>query len=282
VRQHLRHRRRRRQRSVEDTNRWGIAKAQQFLSAGKYGWFNNADATRASRLEPFACGALHANEQLTPPFCNVLTGADNSRWEYAGEPNTPDGYVVASQAKMIVGWRAFQRPGGSSSVRAARAPDSSLVCTTSPRRPVRAPVRSQDRAGRCRRRQCISTGHGDVAVDHMGRGHILTDALVASGDRPQVKPADRSPTPVRAPTGAGRFFRGREGKLDRRKATALATKPGSAREHRRGDGERSHRLAARHRSLEAGPLTVTCAPGHRCWEPSSTPVRFSSRGCATG
>ena len=91
--------------SVEDTNPRGIKpRRSSFYLAGKYGWFNNADATRASRLEPLPAGALHANEQLDGhPFRNVLTGAlDNSRWEYAGEPNTPDGYVVASQAKKMI------------------------------------------------------------------------------------------------------------------------------------------------------------------------------------
>ncbi|MBK6746568.1 PilC/PilY family type IV pilus protein [Ottowia sp.] len=230
--------------SVEDTNPRGIKpRRSSFYLAGKYGWFNNADATRASRLEPLPAGALHANEQLDGhPFRNVLTGAlDNSRWEYAGEPNTPDGYVVASQAKkMIEGVaRFFNALGGSSSVRAASGTGMSSLdlSTTSPDGDLFVPqFDPKTWAGRLLKATMhFNQATGDVAVASTtwDAAKILTDASVASGavTDPQVKPADRklfTYSREGANRGGQIFSVAEKGKLDPAVLTALATKPGSA------------------------------------------------------
>lgn len=73
-----------------DGNTRGIAPRQSsFYLAGKYGWFNDSNLDG----NPFkASGGL----------------TNNSEWEDASAANTPDGYVIASQAnKMISGIRKF-------------------------------------------------------------------------------------------------------------------------------------------------------------------------------
>lgn len=76
--------------SIEDTNPRGIKpRRSSFYLAGKYGWFTD--------------GNLDGN-----PFRASGGLTNNTEWEDASAPNTPDGYVIASQAqKMIDGIRKF-------------------------------------------------------------------------------------------------------------------------------------------------------------------------------
>lgn len=76
--------------SIEDDNPRGIRpRRSSFYLAGKYGWFNDSNLDG----NPFkASGGL----------------TNNTEWEDPAAPNTPDGYVIASQAqKMINGIRKF-------------------------------------------------------------------------------------------------------------------------------------------------------------------------------
>lgn len=171
-----------------------------FYLAGKYGWFLNTDETGMMALEPLETEDGELIDLDGHPFRNVLTGElDNSRWEYAGEPNTPDGYVIASQAqKMLDGVARFFNSledtvtpaavTGLSSVNFSTVtPDGdSFVPQFEPRnwsgRLLKATMTLEQATGKIK--------IGDVDWE---AGEILTDASIAIGTvaDPFVKPEDR-------------------------------------------------------------------------------------------
>lgn len=75
---------------IEDTNIRGIKpRRSSFYLAGKYGWFSDPN-------------------QDGNPFTTSGGVTNNSEWQDPTAPNTPDGYVIASQAqKLIDGIRKF-------------------------------------------------------------------------------------------------------------------------------------------------------------------------------
>ena len=188
--------------SIEDDNPRGIKPRQSsFYLAGKYGWFNNTDGSKLNRLDPLATGALGANEQLDgQPFRNILTGAlDNTRWEYAGGPNTPDGYVIASQAKKMMEGvsRFFNSIGGSITPSSVMGLSSVNFSTASPDGAMFVPqFDSKTWSGRLLKAKMTfsqSTGDLTIASTLWDAGKILTDGSTATGavTDPQIKPADR-------------------------------------------------------------------------------------------
>ena len=82
--------------SIEDSSPRAIkARRSSFYLAGKYGWFNDANLDGS-------------------PFKTSGGGINNKEWEDPSAPNTPDGYVIASQGqKMIEGIRKFFRAASS-------------------------------------------------------------------------------------------------------------------------------------------------------------------------
>lgn len=81
---------------IEDSNPRGIKpRRSSFYLAGKYGWFTDMN--------------LDGN-----PFITSGGVVSNKEWEDSSAPNTPDGYVIASQAqKMINGIRKFFKAASS-------------------------------------------------------------------------------------------------------------------------------------------------------------------------
>ncbi|MCA0324885.1 MAG: hypothetical protein LCH89_04685 [Proteobacteria bacterium] len=225
-----------------DGNTRGIQPRQSsFYLAGKYGWFNNTDASKTNPLQPLTAGALGANEQLDGhPFRNALTGAlDNSRWEYAGEPNTPDGYVIASQAtKMQAGiQRFFSSIGGNVVPPTVSALSSLNFSSRAPDGDVFVPqFESKTWGGTLLRTQLTfnpATGALAVGATRWSAGKILTDASVATGAvaDPYVKPADRKIFTYAwavAYRGGQEFSVAEKSKIDTEILNGLAIKPATA------------------------------------------------------
>ena len=224
-----------------DASPRGIKPRQSsFYLAGKYGWFNNTNVN-GGQLQPLPSGALGANEQLDGhPFRNVLTGAlDNSRWEYAGEPNTPDGYVIASQAaKMQAGVSRFfsalrsqVTPGTVTGLSALRftsvSPDGDMFI------PQYDPKNWAGRLVKGQIRYDVDTGSLALTSVTWDAGKILTDASVATGavSDPQVKPVNRKIFTYSrdgANRGGQLFETGQKGKFDADVVTALTQSPAGA------------------------------------------------------
>jgi len=228
--------------SIEDDNPRAIKPRQSsFYLAGKYGWFNNTDSSKTNRLGPLPNGALGANEDLDGhPYRNILTGAlDNSRWEYAGAPNTPDGYVIASQAKKMQEGvaRFFNSIGGSITPSSVIGLSSVDFSTASPDGAMFVPqFDSKTWAGRLvKAKVTFNQATGDVAVASSlwDAAKILTDASVATGgvSDPQVKPANRKLFTY-SRDGANRggqiLSAAQKGNLDAAVLTSLAIKPSGA------------------------------------------------------
>ena len=207
--------------------------------AGKYGWFNNtANPSTATAYQPLANGVLGANEQLDgQPFRNVLTGAlDNSRWEYPSQPNTPDGYVIASQAsKMLDGIKRFYSSIGENVVPpTVNALSSSDFSTAAPDGDVFVPrFTPKNWAGtllKAKVKYDVSTGKVAITTTTWDAGQILTSASVATGTvtDPLVKPASRKIftfASAAANRGGQDFTVANKAKLDPEVLTALATRP---------------------------------------------------------
>ena len=224
--------------SIDDDNPRTIKPRQSsFYLAGKYGWFNNTDSTRVNRLPALPSGL----DLDGHPFRNVLTGAnDNSRWQYDGAPNTPDGYVIASQAKKLMEGvaRFFNSLGGSATPSTVVGLSSLNFSTASPDGAMFVPqFDPKNGAGKLlKAKMKFTQATGDVAIDSTlwDAGKILTDASVATGmvSDPMVKPADRklfTYTRDSAVNRGGQIFSvGEKSKLDAAVLTALGTKPGSA------------------------------------------------------
>lgn len=216
-------------------------RSSSFYLAGKYGWFNNTDSSKINPLPPLAAGALGANEQLDGhPFRNALTGAlDNTRWEYSGEPNTPDGYVIASQAKKMQEGirRFFSSLGGGvtpATVNALSSVDFSSAASEG--EVFIAQFESKNWSGTLLKAKVgfdVTTGGFAIKSTSWSAGKILTDASVMAGatSDPHVKPVDRKIfTFSRDGTNRGgqEFIVADKGKLDADVLTALGTKPSAA------------------------------------------------------
>ncbi len=250
-----------------DASPRGIKPRQSsFYLAGKYGWFNNTN-TNGGQLQPLPSGALGANEHLDGhPFRNVLTGAlDNSRWEYAGEPNTPDGYVIASQAaklqagisRFFSSLRSQVTPGTVTGLSALRftsaSPDGDMFI------PQYDPKNWAGRLVKGRIRFDVNTGSLALTSVSWDAGKILTDASVATGtvSDPMVKPASRKIfTYSRDGTNRGGqlFTTGSKDKFDTEVVTALTQSPSGA-PAGQSDGDKQDAIIdwlRGDRSLEAG------------------------------
>jgi type IV pilus assembly protein PilY1 len=170
---------------IEDSNPRGIKpRRSSFYLAGKYGWFNDAN--------------LDGN-----PFVTSGGAISNKEWEDKAAPNTPDGYVIASQAqKMINGIRKFFKAAssdrGSVSVSAI---SSARYTSDAPNGDFFAPQFSAgDWSGTVQRsRLVLNTTTGTVESTNeivWDAGEILTTASnapvsVTLAD-PYVRPADRN------------------------------------------------------------------------------------------
>jgi type IV pilus assembly protein PilY1 len=169
---------------IEDTNPRGIKprRSAAYL-AGKYGWFNDAN--------------LDGN-----PFKTSGGLTNNSEWQDPTAPNTPDGYVIASQAqKLIGGLRKFFR--AASSIRGAAsvsAISTSRFTSNAPNGDFFAPLfYSGNWTGTVQRtRLLLNTSTGEIESTPgvvWDAGEILsTGAETASTtvSDPYVKPANRN------------------------------------------------------------------------------------------
>jgi type IV pilus assembly protein PilY1 len=168
---------------IEDTNPRGIKprRSAAYL-AGKYGWF------------------LDKNDDGNP-FRTEGGAVNNTEWEDPSAPNTPDGYVIASQAaKMIAGIRKFFE--AASNVRGAAstsAVSSARFTANSPDGDFFAPkFEAGDWTGTIERtRLVLNTSTGDIealSAVVWDAGKILTLASTTSTTTPPdpyVRPADR-------------------------------------------------------------------------------------------
>ena len=168
--------------SIEDDNPRGIRpRASSFYLAGKYGWFNDAN--------------LDGN-----PF-NTAGGTNNTEWQDPAAPNTPDGYVIASQAqKMIDGIRKFFKTASTQRGAASVSAISSARYTAdAPNGDFFAPqFNVSDWSGTVQRSKlALNTTTGTVESTNeliWDAGVILNSASIATGTvvEPMVKPADRN------------------------------------------------------------------------------------------
>lgn len=168
---------------IEDTNPRGIKpRRSSFYLAGKYGWFNDAN--------------LDGN-----PFSTSGGVFNNKEWEDSTAPNTPDGYVIASQAqKMITGIRKFFRAASSERGAASvSAISTSRFTSNAPDGDFFAPrFLAGDWSGTVQRSRLVlntTTGIVESTPDVVwDAGDILTSASVTLSptvSAPFVKPADR-------------------------------------------------------------------------------------------
>jgi type IV pilus assembly protein PilY1 len=179
--------------SIEDTNPRGIKprRSAAYL-AGKYGWFKDAN--------------LDGN-----PFRTAGGVTNNSEWEDPEAPNTPDGYVIASQAqKMIDGIRKFFTAATSErGAVSVSAVSSQRFTTNDPNGNLFSPrFDPSDWSGTVQRsglalNTATSTIETTAGVT-WDAGAILTAASLATGavTDPMVKPDDRRIFTMSRGTGA--------------------------------------------------------------------------------
>ena len=208
--------------SIEDDNPRGIKpRNSAAYLAGKYGWFN--DANRDGN-----------------PFKTSGGQTNNSEWEDSLAPNTPDGYVIASQAqKLLDGIRKFFSAATSEKGAVSVSSLSSQRFTTKePNGDLFAPrFDTRDWSGTVQRSSLklnTSTGSIDTTAGvRWDAGVILTDASLATTDLadPYVKPADRRIfTMSRGVSGSSgqAFSVANKGNFDAAVSTALNTSPTSS------------------------------------------------------
>ena len=167
---------------IEDSNTRGIKpRRSSFYLAGKYGWFNDAN--------------LDGN-----PF-TTAGATNNTEWQDPAAPNTPDGYVIASQAqKMIDGIRKFFKTASTQRGAASVSAISSARYTAdAPNGDFFAPqFNVSDWSGTVQRSKlALNTTTGTVESTNeliWDAGVILNNASIATGAvvEPMVKPADRN------------------------------------------------------------------------------------------
>ncbi len=209
--------------SIEDDNARGIRpRRSSFYLAGKYGWFNDAN--------------LDGN-----PFKTSGDALSNQEWEDSSALNTPDGYVIASQAeKMIAGIRKFFK--AASSERGAvsvSAISSARYTSDAPNGDFFAPQFSAgDWSGTVQRSKLVlNTTTGTVESTNeviWDAGVILTTASNAGNgtlEDPLVKPVDRNIITMATVGGAttGVLFNvANKGQFDSAVLTALGTNPSTS------------------------------------------------------
>ncbi len=208
--------------SIEDDNPRGIRpRRSSFYLAGKYGWFNDAN--------------LDGN-----PFRTSGGATSNKEWEDKQYPNTPDGYVLASQGqKMIDGIRKFfgeaTKTRGAVSVSAI---SSARYTADSPNGDFFAPQFSAgDWSGTVQRsRLVLNTTTGTVESTNQvvwDAGVILTYASTAGTATladPYVAPSDRNiftMATIGGATSGVPFNVASKGQLDSAVLAALNTNPSS-------------------------------------------------------
>lgn len=209
--------------SIEDDNPRGIKprRSAAYL-AGKYGWFG--DVNRDGN-----------------PFTTSGGVTSNAEWEDITAPNTPDGYVIASQAsKLLAGIRKFFSAAvsekGSVSVSSL---SSQRFTTKDPNGDLFAPrFDTRDWSGTVQRsglKLNTATGVVDtIAGVKWDAGLILTTASVAGTTTvadPYVKPDDRNIfTMSKGVTSSGgqAFTISNKGNLDAAVITALNTDPATS------------------------------------------------------
>lgn len=206
--------------SIENNNPRGIKpRTSAAYLAGKYGWFS--DANRDGN-----------------PFTTSGGDVNNSEWEDALTPNTPDGYVIASQAqKLLDGIRKFFSAAASEKGTVSVSSLSSQRFTaTDPSGDLFAPrFDTRDWSGSVQRsglKLNTSTGVIDTTVGvKWDSGLILTtasEAGTATLADPYVKPADRRIFTMSRGVSAtsGQIFSvANKGNLDAAVSTALNTNP---------------------------------------------------------
>ncbi|MBE2262826.1 MAG: hypothetical protein IAE92_08785 [Burkholderiaceae bacterium] len=169
--------------TIEDDNVRGIKpRASSFYLAGKYGWFNDANLDGS-------------------PYKTSGDIYNNKEWEDANAPNTPDGYVIASQAqKMIDGIRKFFKAASSNRGSVSVSAISSARYTAdSPNGDFFAPqFNAGDWSGTVQRSKLVlNTTTGTVESTNeviWDAGNILSVAAITASTTvadPYVKPADR-------------------------------------------------------------------------------------------
>ena len=205
--------------SIEDDNPRGVKpRNSAAYLAGKYGWFS--DANRDGN-----------------PFTTSGGKTNNEEWEDPLAPNTPDGYVIASQAqKLLDGIRKFFSAATSEKGAVSVSSLSSQRFTTQePNGDLFAPrFDTRDWSGTVQRsglRLNTTTGSIDTTAGvKWDAGLILTTASLAISALadPYVKPADRKIFTMSrgvSSTSGQAFSVANKGNLDAAVSTALNTDP---------------------------------------------------------
>ncbi len=205
---------------IEDTNPRGIKpRRSSFYLAGKYGWFSDAN--------------LDGN-----PFSTAGGVTNNTEWEDSLAPNTPDGYVIASQAqKLIDGIRKFfgaaTNQKGAVSVSAL---SSQRFTSSAPTGDLFAPrFDTRDWSGTVERTTLVfnTTTQQIESLPAVvwDAGKILTTASETTSPTvtdPFVKPTDRNIITYSRDAALGQgvvFSVANKGSLDAAVQSALATNP---------------------------------------------------------
>jgi type IV pilus assembly protein PilY1 len=204
-----------------DGNTRGIKpRNSSFYLAGKYGWFNDSN--------------LDGN-----PFKASGGVTNNSEWEDASTPNTPDGYVIASQAsKMISGIRKFFSAATSQrgSVSVSAVSTSRFTASTLNGDFFAPQFNPGDWSGTVQKSSLrLNTTTGTVESTPgvvWDSGQILSQAstMTATATDPFIKPADRNIITLSTdavPTGV-RFDVAHKGLLDAVVGTNLNTDPATS------------------------------------------------------
>ena len=204
---------------IDGNNRAIKPRNSSFYLAGKYGWFNDAN--------------LDGN-----PFRTSGGTTGNTEWEDPTAANTPDGYVLASQAqKMISGIRKFfQSASSTKGAASVSAISTSRFTANAPDGDFFAPLfNGGDWSGTVQRTRLLlntTTGEIDSSPGAVwDAGVILTTASSTTTSplsAPYVKPADRKIFTMSkdSSTTAGQAFTvANKGNLDAAVLTALGTNP---------------------------------------------------------
>lgn len=213
-------------------------RSSSFYLAGKYGWFENTDGA-GQVLQPVRNAAGTMVDLDGQPFRNILTGAnDNSRWQDPAIPNTPNGYVIASQAQKLLDGikKFFATTKDTASTPTVTALSSLRFSSNSPDGDTFLPQFSAKTwTGallKARVRFNTATGLIEVQSTTWDAGKILTDASVASNPAsPMIAPANRKIFTFSRDAGkeGGQAFTVQnKGNLDATVLAALQTKPSTA------------------------------------------------------
>ncbi len=205
---------------IEDTNPRGIKpRRSSFYLAGKYGWFNDANSDGN-------------------PFRTSGGTNDNTEWQNPTANNTPDGYVLASQAQQLInGIRKFF--GASTGVKGsatASAVSTSRFTANAPNGDFFAPLFNVgDWSGTVQRTRLVlntSTGQIESMPGAVWDAGVILTTASSTTTTPlpdaYVLPANRKIFTMSRDSGAtaGQAFTvANKGNLDTEVRTALGTNP---------------------------------------------------------